>query len=697
MKHLYLYLCLIISFSVYSQNKQRKIDSLYVVVNKSKIDTAKINVYYNISQMYLHTDRNKMDSLSTLILKLSKKNNFGKGFGYYYFNLGCILVEQGKPKQAISKFYRANHYFYKLKNKSNYFESIYNIAFRYTDLNQSQKGKDIVIKALTLIKKTNYSKELSFLNFYLGTYYSEKNRDLKKGVDYYIQASYYANKIKNIQLIINCYSEIILIYFKQENWQKALYYATLSENYLEFIKKRNGNNNDYYYATIYSYLSKCNYFLTKYSVSLSQSKKAIEFAKKINDDSIIYFNLNLISANYFRLGNYALSLKYAKDNMSRYPDTESDNNVSQIIGKCYYKLHNYSKANSFLKTALKNDQDSTYFENYFGKFSLYKDLADVSEALKDYKSAYFYNKLYSDKKIPFLKLKFKNNTSELTERFHSKNLEIQNSILLENKKKKELEFNFQRREINLTYFILALFTILVIVLIIYNYKNKRTNLLLNSQKKQLEDSDLSIKKSLKQKELLLKEIHHRVKNNLQLIISLQNIQARRNINGNITDFLKKEQNRITAMALIHKCLYQNDTIETVDFKDYINNLIGYIQNSESENKINIVHSFHKLNFDLETSLPLGLIINELITNSYKHAFPNGTTGSIHIEIDALLENNYRLVYSDTGIPFPNEKVVVKSFGLELVALLAKQMRGTLLPLNKEKKEFTIIFKTINTD
>jgi two-component sensor histidine kinase len=221
--------------------------------------------------------------------------------------------------------------------------------------------------------------------------------------------------------------------------------------------------------------------------------------------------------------------------------------------------------------------------------------------------------------------------------------------------------------------------------------------MLNYQKIKLEDSDLLLNNSLINNQLLLKEIHHRVKNNLQLIISLQNIQARRNINGTITDFLIKEQSRITTMALIHQSLYQNDDMGNIDIGEYINNLVQHIKDSETENKISIELTFNKLYFDLETALPLGLIINELIANSYKHAFPDGISGTITISIVKLFENNFRLTYSDNGIPFTNKTDDNKHFGLELIQLLVKQLKGTILPFVIEKKEFTILFYTINVE
>jgi two-component sensor histidine kinase len=238
---------------------------------------------------------------------------------------------------------------------------------------------------------------------------------------------------------------------------------------------------------------------------------------------------------------------------------------------------------------------------------------------------------------------------------------------------------------------------LVLICFINNDKNeiKKKNKLLIKKKNNLKESNLLLRNCLKNKELFTKEIHHRVKNNLQLIISLQNIQARRNINGSITEFLSKEQNRITAMALIHNSLYFDDDSGKIYFKGYINNLVKHIKQVGNQNNISLKVSCNKLYFDIEIALILGLIINELISNSFKHAFPDLILGIISISIVDLYENNYKLVYSDNGIPFAKKTDDCRYFGLKLIQLLVKQLKADSICFNEEKKETTILFSANN--
>jgi len=681
------------SLTIYSQDKQSRVDRLWLDVNNSNIDTVKINTYFKLTTLYKNSDLKITDSLSNIILILSKKNNFLKGFGYYYFNLGAISKSKGDFNSAIHNFNKSKYYFNKQKNKALYLECIFQISYCYLNLNMPEKGKDIAIQTLKIFNKSNYYSELSRINYILGVYYENVNHDDDKAFYHFNKANYYAKIINDYRSLYNCYSQIILIYFKQNNWNKALYYSRISENYLNLIEMNEGLSDEFLRSNNLSYLSKSNHYLKRYLESLSQSKKALELGEKNKENPTIRFNLVLISLNYYHLGNYSLSVKYANTAMSKYPENTYISN--HIIGMCYYKKHNYLQAKNILKSTINKYQDLISTDEYFGPFSLYKDMSAVYVALKDYKSANFYLEHYEKKTIAKLVDENKSKINEYAEKFNSNNLESENKQLHQSKKENELKLQIIDDRSKLSGLII-LFLILIFGITIFFYiKIKRKNKLLIFSKNQLNISNDLLNVSLSKSELLLKEIHHRVKNNLQLVISLQNIQAGRNSQDTISNFLVKGHSRINAMALIHESLYQNESIEKVNISLYINQLILHEQNIEKNNNVNFNITINKIDFYIETALPLGLIINELITNSYKHAFSDGIGGTINITIeeDNLLENKYKLIYSDTGIPFVNKTNQPENFGLELVQLLIKQLNGKIVFFNKEKKEYLMAFNT----
>lgn len=210
---------------------------------------------------------------------------------------------------------------------------------------------------------------------------------------------------------------------------------------------------------------------------------------------------------------------------------------------------------------------------------------------------------------------------------------------------------------------------------------------------ELANSNDSVLVSLKEKELLLKEVHHRVKNNLQLVMSLLNIQARDNELMSIDDFIEKGQSRITSMVLIHENLYHRENIGEIDFQEYIQSLTQNIKDTFGDKTKNITFIVEavEIYFDIETAVPLGLICNELITNSMKHAFPDNKKGTILISISRTKSTTYELVISDNGIGKANSVSSKKSLGLELVRLLTMQLKGTLVQETSSGTTYRIIF------
>lgn len=162
-----------------------------------------------------------------------------------------------------------------------------------------------------------------------------------------------------------------------------------------------------------------------------------------------------------------------------------------------------------------------------------------------------------------------------------------------------------------------------------------------------------IKASLAEKEALLKEIHHRVKNNLQIISSLLNLQAEYLQDNQAIEIFKDSQNRIESMALIHEKLYQSKDLAKIEISGYIQDLVTNLFSSYQVNSdaITLNINIEDILLSIDTAIPCGLIINELVTNSLKHAFPSNKTGEIRIDLCSSPNNKFLLIVSDNGIGF----------------------------------------------
>ncbi len=206
-----------------------------------------------------------------------------------------------------------------------------------------------------------------------------------------------------------------------------------------------------------------------------------------------------------------------------------------------------------------------------------------------------------------------------------------------------------------------------------------------------------LKKFLNEKELLLKEIHHRVKNNMQIISSLLNLQAGYLKDKEAVDALKESQARIVSMAMIHENLYRSDNLTGINFENYINHLIRNLFHtynvSMEKIKFNIIAPDVFLNID--TAIPCGLMINELVTNSIKHAFPKGTSGEITIEM-VQDQDEYHLKISDNGVGLPQDLDIDKSstLGLLLVNSLVGQLEGSMEVNREQGTSYHIVFKKL---
>lgn len=204
--------------------------------------------------------------------------------------------------------------------------------------------------------------------------------------------------------------------------------------------------------------------------------------------------------------------------------------------------------------------------------------------------------------------------------------------------------------------------------------------------------------SLQEKELLIKEVHHRVKNNMQVISSLLSIQAQGAGDDVYSNLLNESQQRIKSMALIHETLYQSADLLKIDFQEYIESLTTSLSRSYVVPGVSVLVDVNVENveLDLETAVPCGLVINELVSNSLKHAF-KGKEGTGVIDIDFVInQRNYSLRIADNGVGLPENFDLTKntSMGMEIVSILTTQLEGELEAHNDEGAVFEISFPRV---
>lgn len=437
--------------------------------------------------------------------------------------------------------------------------------------------------------------------------------------------------------------------------------------------------------------------------ALACFEKAKSIFFKMHPDNVFsdydQFNIGLIE------GNIGQVLMDRKEYRKAMPLLENDikssikvkdfvnASISEIeLAKCYMALNQLPECKKHLDKAneqLKSVDDYKNKLNVLKQYALYYDKTGAYRLSIDYYSKYIH-----------MRDSFENdeNIKELISTQVANQMNEKESVILENQKKIQEKNNEVDKQKTILKLLVFGGLVLILIIVMVSAQLKKSNAqkkLLELKNKQIETRNEIINKSLSEKDLLIKEVHHRVKNNLQIVSSLLKLQSAKSTNPEVISSLNEAQDRINSMALLHQLLYRNKQMTSLKFNEYLNNLITQIKEGfDLENKkIEIVANLIELELDLDTAIPLGLIANELISNSYKHAF-TGNQGLVHVELQKLVKNTYVLKIRDNGKGLPENFDFdnLKSLGLDIVSILAEQLSARLKAYNDHGACFEIIFQ-----
>ena len=679
----------------YSQNR-KIIDSLQIEISKKQNFPSLIENYYLLANEFRRFDIEKTIEINQKIWELSKKNNFEKGFAHFFLIKSSILIFTQKYELSRINIRKASDIYLKVKDTIGYLDSQYNLAFALSKLNKSKESLEIIKDAIDFSKSKKYKFQMGKLYYCLGGNYYDNNF-LKNSLFYYNKSiSFFReSNIDNKLILSSCYSQIAMIYISTKQFDKALEYMKIS---IKYARNKNQNINEI--LRLYSILSSIYINIKDYNSANKYIQIVIKKSKLISDKEVLIYNTNLLASINFLQKQYDLSIENSNQSIAISENEEDKIDGTQNLGNCYFAIGQYQKAIEFQKKIINLINKSENKEvDQITYFTIYEEIAKTENALGNYKKAYEYSLLNKEISDKILNEEKTSRINELQTSFEVSEKENALKNSLNEKQKKDIKIQKQNYYITIISAIL-LSTILLIFLLTRIYlinkkKNKQLlskNIIIEKTNAELNQSKITLEKLLSEKDVLLKEIHHRVKNNLQLIISLLNIQSRNENSMSTSEFVEKSLARITSMSLVHQNLYQNENIEKVNFNEYLKNLTHSISNSfsEKEDKIVVNIECEEVYFNIETAIPLGLIINELMCNIYKHAFPNSENGKIDISVKKD-NNNYQISISDNGIGYDEQKNKSSTMGMKLVNLLSNQINGTFQKIQSDKTEFLIQF------
>jgi two-component sensor histidine kinase len=320
---------------------------------------------------------------------------------------------------------------------------------------------------------------------------------------------------------------------------------------------------------------------------------------------------------------------------------------------------------------------------------LYFSISDFHKSLNSLKKAIFFYKAANLKENDIYPISSRLNIIYETEKKSMDIIKLKNKTLLQHSKLKNEVFLRN----SMIIFLLLLLIILGLLYKRFTFK-KKTHRLLEVQQDEINQKNATLQNMLVEKEWLLREIHHRVKNNLHMIVGLLASQSEFLKNEEAVQAINISQNRIQAMSLIHQKLYQSENLSIIDMPSYLFELTEYLKDSfEIRKTIRFVLDIDSFNLPLSHSIPIGLIFNEAVTNAIKYAFPNGEKGIINISLKTSDNQKYTLIIQDNGIGLPADFDPYNnpSLGVKLMHGLSADIDGKFLITNADGTKITLEF------
>jgi two-component system, sensor histidine kinase PdtaS len=692
-KKMFFIFFLIVSTSSFGQ-MQRKIDSLENLLKREKQDTTQARLMNDLAYAYYSVNPKKTIELSEKSISFSKEIKSDKNYlkALYINGIGKHVLSETDSaikaaKLLITESDRLKNDFYKASGH-----------FLYAALLRDQ-SKDIEALnnfkiALSLFEKENSkSRVANVYNEIAHTYAKLSNYEV--AIKYFLSA---IERFKSINDKIGHKSALHNLgdnYFAMKDYEKALKY--FEESHKITLKHENK-----IWTGIYYYAIAGVYNLTEnYVKAIEYSEKALSIHEEIQYNIGISFAYNLLSKIYIQQKKSKEAIYYSKKALELNLRINAEyNNIETLmnLGLAYQNEKQYDLSHDYFDKAL----DIAIKYNYAAqKRDIYKLLSEFYAEKKDFNSSYNYLKKHELIKDSIFNEEKRNQIATLEIEYDTEQKEAENKLL---KQSNEIQtFTIKKEKQAREIITIVLITLVVFAIVLYwlfrakmlaNRRLKEKQDIINAKNSMLEAAQLQLQQSVKEKEILLKEIHHRVKNNLQLVNSLLGIQARSSEHRqDVSDFLAKSQDRVQSMALIHETLYLSDNLAKVDFQQYLVKLTSHLIDSfdvDREN-IQVLIQSNGIVLDIEMVIPLGLILTELINNTLKHAFPSGR-GKIEITLKNYNDITFDLIVFDNGIGLPanyNEKEA--TLGMQLVTDLTTQLDGEIILEHTHGTKFTIRF------
>jgi two-component sensor histidine kinase len=725
----FVFLLLLVTGMAYPQLPVSKdVNKLYSLLAKSKTDTNRVNLLIKICRFdNALSAENPVLLDSTLVIatrakSLAEQIGYKEGVGLSYQVLAqawCNRKSFGKSNELIKK---ALGIF--LENK--YYRDAAECYLNQEEFYQSAGGKDMKVRiafyeqAQPLFHQDGAIEREAATLERLGDFYQVlQNFDRSLAVLNQALTAYKSVHYPNLQFT---YDLLGYVNMQIGHYQEALRYGLLAEK-TAFARKDTSS----LLCTIYCRLGSTYFLINKVEEADIYFKKALKIAEHFHDRSAIRISMQALFAVLSNERKYHEALTLLNKTIKNYPskDTAEITMERADFIRAYSGMKNYRKAEPYADTLLRDglvSQGTTTMVyalsemvEYFIKSGQYARAAQYTGVLKagadkftmkrnQYKTYLFKFKIDSAQKnyLPaienFRRYTFmKDSLYDLAKTKQLEELKIQYETEQKEHNINYLEKNnlLQQQSIKRADYIRNITvagSLILLLLLGLLYKSFRLN---KQSSKAIERKNIALNQLVTEKEWLLKEIHHRVKNNLQIVTGLLQRQSAYIDNDEALAAIQNSENRMHAISLIHQKLYQSENLDLISMPEYIDELVSFLKESGGLDK-RIIFEKHleEIRLDVAQAVPLGLILNEAVTNAIKYAYSPEEAGTIYITL--VHEGPYsQLIIADNGPGMPADLDLqqVDSLGLNLMRGLVKQLDGNLEISNEQGCTININFKT----
>ena len=668
-----------------------QVDSLKILLQtlEAKDTPQEADLLIQASESAFGHDFQVAEDFAIEALALSKKLSYAEGIGKANLAAARACIYLSKGEEGLQYAADAKQVFEAAKDTAYLADIVRVEGIFLLNFAQYEEAIRLFEESAELAKVSGDKAEEAFAIMDIGIAYIYLS-GREKALEYFLDALVIAEESNDQNAIGNVKNSIGQIYYEQNKYDET---KEMMEQALEMAIAANNP----------ILVSDCYFYLARIALQYESYQKAIGLnAKALHIDSV-QSNLRGLAHKHIldgdiylaqnQLAKARIAFETGKAFTDRIQDKEQTESLLLIrLGKIERLEGNFQKAISFLENAVAVTKKGQLL---YWEYEAYGELAQVYEALGRFKKAYEYHQQYAEVKDQVINKERNEDFNRLQVLYEDakKKGEIErlnNESIIQ---KQELELRnaqVNQRTQQILLLILGLIAISIIAFVLWlSFRNK------TKSNKQLAEQKEKIEAQNKQKETLLKEIHHRVKNNLQVISSLLSLQSNKISDNAALSAVKEGQNRVKSIALIHQKLYQHEDISRVNFEEYTEELVYYLKSTflSGDKEVDVDVNTNEIQLDIDTAVPLGLIMNELVSNSFKYAFQEASDGRISIELEHVANSpgRLKLSISDDGVGLPKDINIdsLDSLGLKLVKMLSFQLDGKIEHFNGIGTRFEI--------